>query len=138
MPVAPPHEDTQKQENREAALPNKKAGILTMTYGAYLRLWQRYSAEKRQEANQERTEAPKGERKGKKNKRKRPKQLGELTPKQFRKQARKLKLTREEWLELERLQTKYMPRTASAETRSSVILLGSRVGGGLPGLGKRR
>lgn len=50
------------------------------------------------------------------------------------------KLSAEEWLELERLERKkarFFPRTASIETRNNTFG-GRPIGGGLPGLGKRR
>jgi hypothetical protein len=67
---------------------------------------------------------------------KRSRRLGakKRSPKQPRKYGR---LTREESLRLERREARLFPRTASVETRGGVFG-GRRVGGGLPGLGKRR
>lgn len=58
--------------------------------------------------------------------------------KRSREHSRKYRrLSPEELKRLEREEARYFPRTASIETRSSFI--GRRpVGGGLPGLGKRR
>jgi len=54
-----------------------------------------------------------------------------------RAQVPKRRLSKEEWMALERKSTKYSPRQSSIECRSTESRRGRSVPGGLPGLGKR-